>query len=105
MAATVLTSLNFIDGEWRPAQSGATVQTHNPADTRQLVADYPLSDSADARIAIAAAVRAFPAWGRLTPVARGRVLSRTAQILESRKGVLTELLTREEGKTLGESGG
>ncbi|MCL4176568.1 MAG: aldehyde dehydrogenase family protein [Verrucomicrobia bacterium] len=105
MAATVLTSLNFIDGEWCPAQSGATIQTYNPADTRQLVAVYPLSDAADARTAIAVAVRAFPAWGGITPVARGRILSRTAQILESRKGVLTELLTREEGKTLGESGG
>jgi aldehyde dehydrogenase (NAD+) len=105
MAATVLTSLNFIDGEWCPAQSGATIQTHNPADTRQLVADYPLSDTVDARTAIAAAVRAFPAWSGLTPVARGRFLSRTAQILESRKGLLAELLTREEGKTLAESAG
>ena len=41
----------------------------------------------------------------MTPVARGRVLSKTSQILESRKMELVELLTREEGKTLVEATG
>src|SRR5688572_2668083 len=41
----------------------------------------------------------------MTPVARGRVLSKASQILESRKAELAELLTREEGKTLTESTG
>ncbi len=105
MAATVQTCLNFIDGEWRPAQSGSTAQTRNPADVRQSVAEYPVSDAADARLAIESATRAFPAWSALTPVARGRFLSRASQILELRKSPLSELLTREEGKTLAESAG
>jgi aldehyde dehydrogenase (NAD+) len=41
----------------------------------------------------------------MTPIARGRILSKTSQILESRKSELAELLTREEGKTLTESTG
>ena len=105
MAASPQTCLNFIDGEWRPAQSGATLQTRNPADLRQFVAEYPVSDVDDARSAIEAAVRAFPAWRALTPIARGRFLSRASQILESRKTQLAEFLTREEGKTLAESAG
>ena len=56
-------------------------------------------------MAIEAAAAAFPGWAATTPVARGRVLSKTSQILESRKAELAELLTREEGKTLTESTG
>jgi aldehyde dehydrogenase (NAD+) len=96
---------NFIGGEWVGAKSGQTFQNQNPADTREVVAAYPASASDDARAAIDAAVTAFPGWAAQTPVARGRVLSKTSQILESRKTELAELLTREEGKTLAESTG
>lgn len=69
------------------------------------MAEYPLSDAGDAARAIQAAKNAFPAWGAMTPVARGRILSKASQIIESRKPELAEFLTREEGKTLGESQG
>jgi aldehyde dehydrogenase (NAD+) len=96
---------NFIGGERVPARSGQTSQTLNPADTREVVADYPLSGREDAIAAIEAAKQAYPGWAATTPVARGRVLSKASQILESRKAELAELLTREEGKTLAESAG
>jgi aldehyde dehydrogenase (NAD+) len=105
MTATAQTCPNFIDGEWRPARSGAITQSRNPADTRQVVATYSVGNVIDAQDAIAAAICAFPVWGATSPVARGRFLSRAAQILESRKGELAELLTREEGKTVAESSG
>jgi aldehyde dehydrogenase (NAD+) len=70
-----------------------------------VVAEYPLSGQADAAAAIAAAQKAFPGWAAMTPVARGRVLSKASQLLEGRKGELAEALTREEGKTLAESTG
>lgn len=96
---------NFINGDWLAAQSGRTYQTVNPADTREIVAEYPLSDQADARAAVEAAARAYPAWATTTPVARGRILSKTSQLIEARKAELARLLTREEGKTLTESTG
>lgn len=96
---------NFIGGDWLASAGGPKLQTRNPADTREVVAEYALASAADARQAIAAARAAFPAWAALTAVARGRVLSKTAQILESRKAALAELLTREEGKTLAEAAG
>ena len=96
---------NFIGGEWTAAASGRTYRNHNPADTREAVAEYQASAEADAARAIDAAKSAFPAWAALTPVARGRVLSKASQVLESRKAALAELLTREEGKTLAESTG
>ena len=96
---------NFIGGAWTPAASGRTTQTRNPADTREIVAEYPASDAADALAAIAAAQKAAPAWADATAVARGRVLSKASQLLEPRKAELAELLTREEGKTLAEATG
>src|SRR5438876_327164 len=99
------TYLNFIEGEWRAAKSAKTFQTVNPADKRETVAEYPLSGKADASEAIEAAKKSFPGWSAMTPVARGRILSKASQILEARKAELAELLTREEGKTLAESTG
>jgi aldehyde dehydrogenase (NAD+) len=96
---------NFIGGEWVNARNGKRVATYNPADMREQVAEYPSSGSEDATDAIDAARKAFPNWSAMTPVARGRVLSKASQILESRKAELAELLTREEGKTQAESTG
>lgn len=96
---------NFIAGEWVSAKSGQTFKNFNPADTREVVAEHPLSGKEDAAAAIAAAKAAFPGWAATTPPARGRILSKTSQILEARKAELAELLTREEGKTLAEATG
>src|SRR6185436_10873767 len=96
---------NFIGGEWVAAKSGKTFQNQNPAETREHVAQYASSDTEDARQAIDAAAGALSGWAAMTPVARGRILSKASQILETRKTELSELLTREEGKTLGESTG
>jgi acyl-CoA reductase-like NAD-dependent aldehyde dehydrogenase len=99
------TFLNFIGGEWVGAKAGQTYRNSNPADQRETVAEYSRSGREDATAAIAAAQKAFPAWASMTPVARGRVLSKASQLLEARKAELSELLTREEGKTLAESTG
>src|SRR5438552_4710361 len=97
--------LNFIGGEWVAAKSGKTFQTLNPADTREVVGAYAAGGKEDAQAAIQAAQKAFPGWAATTSVARGRILSKASQILESRKAELATLLTREEGKTLAESTG
>jgi len=96
---------NYIGGQWSAAASGRTFETRNPADIREVVASYPLSGAAEATAAIAAATAAFPKWAAQTAVARGRILSKASQILESRKPELAELLVREEGKTLIEATG
>jgi aldehyde dehydrogenase (NAD+) len=96
---------NYIGGDLRPSRSGRIYQTQNPADTREVVAQYPLSSEEDARDAIEAARNAHPGWASMTAVSRGRILSKASQLLESQKAELAELLTREEGKTLTESAG
>src|SRR5262245_50535773 len=96
---------NFIGGEWVGARNGKRSHNLNPADTREFVAEYPVSANEDAGEAVRAAKAAFSAWAATTAVARGRVLSKASQILETRKAELAELLTREEGKTLAEATG
>ncbi|MCX8157682.1 MAG: aldehyde dehydrogenase family protein [Verrucomicrobiae bacterium] len=95
----------FIGGEWVPSANGAVLVTRNPADTREIVAEYAAGGQPDARAAIEAAQKAAPAWGAMTPVARGRILSTASNLLDARKKELAALLTREEGKTLAESTG
>src|SRR3954464_5085642 len=97
--------LNFIAGQWVASRSGKTYQNTNPADTREVVAEYSAGAREEAQDAIQAAAKAFPGWAATTVVARGRILSKTSQLLETRKSELAELLTREEGKTLAESAG
>lgn len=96
---------NLIGGEWVGAADGRRTQTRNPADTREVVADYPVSGASEARQAMDAAAAAFPGWASMTPVARGRVLSQAGVLLAARKAELAEWLTREEGKTLAEATG
>jgi acyl-CoA reductase-like NAD-dependent aldehyde dehydrogenase len=96
---------NFIHGDWVPARSGQTFQLNNPADIREVTGQYAAGTAEDALAAIQAARKAFGAWSTTTPVVRGRILSRAAQLLETRKSELSECLTREEGKTLAESTG
>ena len=97
--------MNYIGGSWTPAQSGATFERRNPADTRDLVGEYADSEAADVAAAIAAAKAALPAWRRLSPDARAQFLYKAADILARRKEEVAAALTREEGKTLMESGG
>ena len=40
---------NFINGEWVAAASGDTFTNHNPADTREAVAEYAKGGTADAQ--------------------------------------------------------
>ena len=53
---------NFIGGEWLPARAGKTQRTFNPADTREVVAEYPASGAEDGLAAVAAAEKAAPGW-------------------------------------------
>lgn len=94
---------NYVDGEWVAAETGDTVDVENPADTSEVVNTYPASSAADAEVAIEAADTAQDEWGAMPAPDRGAILRETGAILEERKEELTELLSREEGKTLSEA--
>jgi malonate-semialdehyde dehydrogenase (acetylating)/methylmalonate-semialdehyde dehydrogenase len=98
------TLANFIDGAWRNSKAGQSLDVLNPASA-QVLAEVPLSPSAEVHQAAEAASRAFPAWRR-TPVGdRVQPLFRLKALLESNLEDLARTITDECGKTHAESVG
>ena len=93
---------NFINGEWRPAASGATMENRSPSDRDDLIGHFAASGAEDIEQAIAAATEAYRTWRFSSPIARANILHKAASILESRIPEVGRELTREEGKTLKE---
>ena len=96
---------NFIAGAWSAPASGEYFENRNPADTRDLIGRFPLSDATDVDRAVASAQRGFERWRRTPAPARGDVLRRIGDIMVSRKEELADLMTREMGKPLTETRG
>lgn len=99
----MLRYLNLINGEWVPAASGQTAEDRSPADTSDVVAVVPRSSNEEIAQAVESARRAFPSWSRMTAIARGEILFRAAAILSGRAEEVARLLSREEGKPIGEA--
>jgi len=97
--------LNYINREWLPAQSGASLESRNPADWRQLVATFPRSESADVDAAVAAARKAYPTWRLVSAPARADFIYRVGELLLERKEELAQLMSREMGKAIAEARG
>lgn len=95
----------LVAGEWIDAKSGHVLTDINPADTSDVVAEFPSMEAADVHRAIDAASDAFPAWKAMTPVARGAVMQRAAALIRERADAIARDLTREMGKTLREANG
>jgi acyl-CoA reductase-like NAD-dependent aldehyde dehydrogenase len=96
---------NFIAGQWTAPQSGAWFENRNPADVRDLIGHFPLSNHLDVDAAVKSATRGFALW-RATPApARGDVLRRVGDLLSQRKEEIADLMTREMGKPLTETRG
>jgi alpha-ketoglutaric semialdehyde dehydrogenase len=99
---------NVIGGAERAAASGETLEKLNPA-TGDLLSLVPRSGAEDVDAAVTAAAAAQPAWGRETPVARGAILRRIAQLLERDVEEIAAIVAAETGKSrkdaLGETGG
>jgi len=96
---------NFIDGQWTEAETGTTFEVVNPADTSDVVAECQESGAADTERAIEAAADAADDWAGTPAPQRGAILAETSRILADRKEELTDLLSREEGKTEAGAGG
>lgn len=96
---------SYINGKWFHPASSEIGRNINPADTNDVIAEFPLATAADVRTAIDAAVKAFPSWKKTPGPERGRVLWRAADISRRRVDEIAQTLTREEGKILKEAKG
>lgn len=96
---------SYVNGTWYHPASSAILRNVNPADTSDVIAEFPLATAADVARAIEAATAAWADWRRTPPPERGRVLWRAADIARRRADEIARTLTREEGKVLKEARG
>jgi acyl-CoA reductase-like NAD-dependent aldehyde dehydrogenase len=85
-----------IDG--KPVSSAATFNVLNPADGT-VVAACPQATAEQLDAAVASARRAFPGWAALPDAERVAKLNAIADLIEKHHKELSELVTREQGKT------
>src|SRR5258706_16271008 len=96
---------HFIAGEWCDSTSGATFESVNPADTRDVVGRFQQGTAADTAMAIKAAETAFPMWRRTPAPKRGEILYAFGALMAQHKERLARAMTREMGKVLAEARG
>jgi betaine-aldehyde dehydrogenase len=89
----------LIDGNWVESASGEVLPVENPA-RREIIAEIPRGGAADVERAVAAAAAAFPAWARVAPRERGRMLLHIAEVLEARAEEMARTIALETGNAL-----
>jgi acyl-CoA reductase-like NAD-dependent aldehyde dehydrogenase len=87
----------WIDGRSTTSHAGRTRAIDDPA-TLEPIDTVPESTAEDVHRAVASAVAAQPAWGRIPALERAHFLHHTARALREDRARLSELLTREGGK-------
>lgn len=92
----------YYDGQVRPASSGKTFRTVNPATATPL-ADIQVASNADIDAAIAAGERAFPSWSQTPPIVRARILQKAALLLRERNDEIARVETLDCGKAFSET--
>src|SRR6201989_2984184 len=92
----------FINGTWRPSQSGRTIDVLNPA-TEEQIGTVAHADRADLDEALEAAAKGFKVWRAVAPFDRCRIMRKAAAIMRERNDEIAPLLTMEQGKTLAEA--
>jgi betaine-aldehyde dehydrogenase len=93
---------HYIDGRFFEDDQGAAIDVIYPA-TGEIIAKLHAATPAIVEQAVEAARAAQPAWARLKPVERGRILRRAADILRARNDELARLETLDTGKPLQET--
>jgi aldehyde dehydrogenase (NAD+) len=96
---------HFIAGEWCDSTSGATFESHNPADTRDVIGRFQAGTPADVAMAVRAAEAALPMWKRTPAPKRGEILYRFGALMAEHKERLAQAMTREMGKVIAEARG
>ncbi|HMQ92161.1 MAG TPA: aldehyde dehydrogenase [Amaricoccus sp.] len=97
----VLPTNAFIDGSFRPAKSGKTFETVNPATGAKL-ADVAACEAEDVDFAVGKAREAFEdgRWSRLHPSERKEILIRLCKLLTRNARELAVMESLDSGKTI-----
>ncbi len=100
-AGLTLPRTAFIDGAFRPALSGATFPTINPA-TGKTLAQVSACAAEDVDVAVAKARQAFEdgRWSRRHPAERKRILIHLAKLIERNRHELAVMESLDSGKPI-----
>src|SRR6266481_6167960 len=89
----------FAGNQWREAADHKFFDVHEPYSGK-LFARVAAGTRADARTAVDAAAKAFPAWAETTPAEKARLFLKAAEIVKRRRTEIAEVLARETGSTI-----
>src|SRR5688572_14272487 len=97
-ATSLRTAASIIDGQERTDAPGGRLESTNPANRADVVAEVLLTDADGFVDACRAARAAQPAWASVPAPIRGRVIAQVGRLVEANKEALSRLITREIGK-------
>jgi malonate-semialdehyde dehydrogenase (acetylating)/methylmalonate-semialdehyde dehydrogenase len=95
---------NYYGGQWVASKSKELLPIHNPA-TNEIIGQVPLSSSEEVDQAVRAAEAAFDSWRHTPATNRIQPLFELKELLEEHFDDIAKMISMENGKTLGESGG
>ncbi len=93
---------HYINGRFVEDEQGAALPVVYPATGETIAALYSATPNI-VELAVEAAREAQPAWARLKPVERGRILRKAADLLRERNAQLARLETLDTGKAIQET--
>src|SRR5580692_1401124 len=96
---------NLISGEWTTPSGGKTHLNRNPANTSEIIGEFPLSSQSDVDAAVSSAREAYKTWRLVPAPKRAEILFRVAELLVHRKDEFSRDMTREMGKVMAETRG
>jgi aldehyde dehydrogenase (NAD+) len=97
-ATATRTIASVIDGAARSDAPGGRLESRNPANLDDVVAEVLLADAATFEDAARSAKAAQAEWRQVPAPARGRVIANVGRLVEANKEALAQLVTREIGK-------
>ena len=92
----------FIQGEWREAEGGGTLDVEDPS-TGEIITQVADAGVSDGEAALDAAVQTQADWAATPPRDRGEILRRAFELITEQADDIALLMTLEMGKPLKES--
>lgn len=97
-------TLLFIDGKWRGGVDGKTIDVIDPA-TDERIGTVAHASKVDLDTALAAIERGFKLWSATSVYDRSKIMRKAAELLRERADGIAAIMTREQGKPVGEAKG
>lgn len=92
----------YINGEWRKGSTELGEYVIDPA-TEERIGFLPHASKADLDEALESSQQGFKLWSKKSALERGKILHQVANIIRDKTPYMAEVLSIEQGKTIGEA--